>query len=69
MYSIAPSQDFHPLGLFKNNHSEEFNFLTLFYGHPQSLTIFFKLSYQQIAPWELFHKSQDLPLKFLSKKL
>jgi hypothetical protein len=41
---------------------EEFNFPTLFYGHPQSLTIFLKLSYQQIAPWELLHKSKDFSI-------
>ncbi len=57
IYSIAPSQDFHPLGLFRDNHLEELNFPTLFYGHPQSLTISKKLSYQQITQWELLHKS------------
>jgi hypothetical protein len=57
IYSIAPSQNFHPLGYFKDNHLEELNFPTLFYGHPQSLTISKKLSYQQIAQWELLHKS------------
>ncbi len=41
---------------------EEFNFPTLFYGHPQSLTIVLKLSYQQIAPWELLHKSIDFSI-------
>ncbi len=46
IYSIAPSQNFHPLGYFKDNHLEELNFPTLFYGHPQSLTISKKLSYQ-----------------------
>jgi hypothetical protein len=34
IYSIAPSQDFHPLGLFKNKHSKKLNFPTLLYGQP-----------------------------------
>jgi hypothetical protein len=40
IYFIAPCQDFHPLGLFRDNHLKELNFPTLFYGHPQDLTIF-----------------------------
>jgi hypothetical protein len=32
IYSIAPSQDFHPLGLFRDNHSKELNFPTFFMG-------------------------------------
>jgi hypothetical protein len=34
IYSIAPSQNFHPLGLFKDKHSKELKFSTLFYGQP-----------------------------------
>jgi hypothetical protein len=34
IYFIAPSQDFHPLGLFKDKHSKELNFLALFYKQP-----------------------------------
>jgi hypothetical protein len=34
IYFIALSQDFYPLGLFKNKHSEKLNFLTLFHGQP-----------------------------------
>jgi hypothetical protein len=34
IYSIAPSIDFHPLGLFKNKHSKELYFPTLFNGQP-----------------------------------
>jgi hypothetical protein len=34
IYFIAPNQDFHPLVLFKDNHSEELIFPTLFCGHP-----------------------------------
>jgi hypothetical protein len=32
IYYIAPSPNFHPLGLFKDKHLEEQNFPTLFYG-------------------------------------
>jgi hypothetical protein len=32
VYSIAPSQDFHHLGLFRDNHSKELKFSTLFMG-------------------------------------
>jgi len=35
IYYIAPSQYFHPLGLFKSKHSKELNFSTLFYGQLQ----------------------------------
>jgi hypothetical protein len=34
IYCIPPSQDFHPLSLFKDKHSEKLNFPTLFYGQP-----------------------------------
>jgi hypothetical protein len=60
VYFIAPSQNFHPLGLFKYQHSKELIFSTLFYGNPQDLTISFKKSYPQIAQWELLHKSKNL---------
>jgi hypothetical protein len=46
-YYITPSQNFHPLGLFKDKYSKELKFPTLFYGQPQQ---FFKsFPYQQIA--------------------
>jgi hypothetical protein len=32
IYFIAPTQYFHPLSLFKDNHLEKPNFPTLFYG-------------------------------------
>jgi hypothetical protein len=35
IYFIAPSQDFYHVGLFKDKHLEELNFLTLFYGQPR----------------------------------
>jgi hypothetical protein len=34
IYFIAPSQHFHPLGLFKDKHSKKQKFPTLFYGQP-----------------------------------
>jgi hypothetical protein len=37
IYSIAPSQNFHPLCLFKYQHSKELNFPTLFYGQCQQI--------------------------------
>jgi hypothetical protein len=57
IYSNAPNQNFRPLGLFKNKHSKELNFPTLLYG--QLLQFFEGFSYQQIAQWELLHKSGD----------
>jgi hypothetical protein len=51
-------QCFHLLGLFKDNHLKELNFPTLFYWHPWDLTISKNLSYEQIAQWELRHKSK-----------
>jgi hypothetical protein len=47
-------QDFHPLGLFKDKHSKELNFPTLFYGQPWQN--FQGFSYQQIAQWESLQK-------------
>jgi hypothetical protein len=37
IYSIAPSQNFHPLCLFKYQHSKELNFPTLFYEHTRQI--------------------------------
>ncbi len=57
IYSIVPSQNFHPLSFFKDKQSKELNFPTLFYGQPWQ---FFKtFSYQQIVQWELLHKFGD----------
>jgi hypothetical protein len=36
MYSIALSSNFHPLGLVKGKHSNEFKYPTLFYGQPSN---------------------------------
>jgi hypothetical protein len=33
---IAPSQNFHPLGLFKDKHSKNLKFPTLFYWQPDN---------------------------------
>jgi len=44
IYYIAPSHHFHHLGLFKNKHSKELNFPTLFYSQPQQF--FEGFSYQ-----------------------
>ncbi len=49
IYSIAPSQNFQPLDLFKNEHSKKKKFPTLFYGQPWQF--FEGYSYQQIAQW------------------
>jgi hypothetical protein len=35
IYFIVPNQDFHPLSLFKDKHSKELKFSTLYYGQPQ----------------------------------
>jgi hypothetical protein len=66
---IAPSQNFHTLGLFKYQHSKELNFPTLLHGNPLDLTIFKKKSYQQIAQRELLHKSKNLSINKLFRKL
>jgi hypothetical protein len=57
IYFIALSQNIHLLGLFKDKHSKELNFPTLFYEQPWQFSEGF--SYQQIAKWELFHKFRD----------
>jgi len=51
------SQNFHPLGLFKNKQSKELNFPIFFYGQPWQFSKSF--SYQQITQWELLHKFGD----------
>jgi hypothetical protein len=38
MYFIAPSQNFHPLGLFKDNISKIKKFPTLFYWQPRQFS-------------------------------
>jgi hypothetical protein len=34
--TVAPCQDFKPLGLFQDPHCEKLNFPTLFFGQPRS---------------------------------
>jgi hypothetical protein len=48
--AIALGENFRPLGLFRDHHSEEYNFPTLFFGHQRPD---FKLSYQKVAQAEL----------------
>ena len=50
--SIVPSQEYSPLGIFKDKYSEELNYSTLFYGHSHDER-FKKLSYCEIASWEI----------------
>jgi hypothetical protein len=58
IYYVAPSQNFHLLGLLKNKHSEELNFPTLF--HKQFRQFFEGFSY------ELLPKSRDFQQIFLT---
>ena len=56
---IAPSEGFHPLGIFHDKFSEELNFPTLFYGYSQPTDVLDHFSYQNISQWELLHRSND----------
>jgi hypothetical protein len=69
LYYIGPSQNFHPLCSFKNKHSNQLKFPTLFYEYPWQFSEGF--SYQQIPQWELLHKSRDFSTNILNlfKKL
>jgi hypothetical protein len=44
IYFIAPNQNFHPLSLFKDKHSKELNFPTLFYGQPDNFLKVFHIN-------------------------
>jgi hypothetical protein len=57
--SIAPSQEYSPLGIFKDKNSEELNYPTLFLGHPRDEKITKNFSYHQIASWEILYKNHD----------
>ena len=57
--TIAPRQDYHPLGLFKDKYRRELNFPTLFFGNQHKSDIYEEFSYQQIAEWELLHMKHD----------
>ena len=58
LISIALSQEYSPLGIFKDKYSEELNYPTLFYSHPCDER-FKKFSYNEIAGWKTLHKSHD----------
>lgn len=59
MLSVAPGQEYSPIGIFKDKFSEELNHPTLFYGHPRNENINENFSYHQIASWEILHKDHD----------
>ena len=56
---VAPSVEYHAIGIFKDKHSEELNFPTLFYGHPRNEKMYNNFSYHKIAKWGLLHQSHD----------
>ncbi len=56
--TMAPSQDFKPLGLFQDPHCEELNFPTLFLGQPHSNQNT-KMFYQMIVQWEFLNKNHN----------
>ena len=49
MLIVAPSEDYHPISIFKDKYSEELNFSTLFYGYPRNQNIYDNFSYHAIA--------------------
>jgi hypothetical protein len=59
LMSIAPSQEYSPVGIFKDKNSEELNYPTLFSRHPRDEKITKNFSYHQIASWEILHKNHD----------
>jgi hypothetical protein len=56
--TVAPSQDFKPLGHFQDPYREELNFPTLFFGQLHSNQRI-KISYQMIVQWELLQKNHN----------
>jgi hypothetical protein len=76
--TMAPSQDYKPLGLFQDQNSKKCKYPTLFFGVSQKPSILAKILYQDIAQWELMHKDHRFvrhipniflsPLKFLYNK-
>ena len=42
---IAPTQEYFPIGIFRDKHAKEMNFPTLFFGEPRSSHILEQLSY------------------------
>ena len=59
MLIVAPSEDYHPISIFKDKYSEELNFPTLFYGYPRNQNIYDKFFQHAIAKWEFLHKNHD----------
>jgi len=60
--SIATSEGYHLIGIFKDKHSKELKFPTLFFGHPRIEKIYNNFSYYEIAKWELLYKSHDFAI-------
>jgi hypothetical protein len=56
--TMAPCEDFKPLGLSQDIDREELNFPMLFFGQPHSNQGTKKL-YQTIAQWEFLHKNHN----------
>jgi hypothetical protein len=56
IFTIAPSQDYKPFGLFQYQHGEELNCPTLFFGNHRAQCIPSHYTYQEITKWELLHK-------------
>jgi hypothetical protein len=59
LMSIASSQEYSPVGIFKDKNSEELNYPILFSGHPRDEKTTKNFSYHQIASWEILHKNHD----------
>jgi hypothetical protein len=60
--SIAPCQEYFPIGIFKDKNSEELYNPTLFYGQPRDKKITKNFSNHQIADWEILHKNHDFAI-------
>jgi hypothetical protein len=63
--TMAPGEDFKPLGLFQDVDREELNFPMLFFGQPHSNQGTKKL-YQTIAQWEFLHKNHNFVTHILN---
>ena len=47
--NVAPAQEHHPIGIFKDKYAKEIKFPTLFFGKPCDEDIIQRFSYQKIA--------------------
>ena len=63
MLTVAPSQEYFPIGIFENTFGEELNLPTLYYGHPQNENINENFSYHHITNYEILHKDHDFATK------